>query len=544
MERVRALAARLQRRLRRRAVPARALPGRPPTEPDRCRLGALGTRLQHRRELRHEHELAELRRRVDDEPSHPDGGADGAELRLRRGRDRRRRRSHAGSDPEALGDDRKLLGRPDPRHGARAAPRCARARPSAREPGRRPEPARPRRGPDRRGRDAVDLSGSDREPGGDQGARDEWRRDRKRELRAPVREPDRLHESPRELGAACDPVRARACLRPARRRPPAGVGAPRGDVRALDRLGRPRDGLRARRQPADRRERAQHGGKGGALRRRRLRSLRRLDHGDLDGCGDLLARQLHVARRRRPAREHDARRGLPGRRGRGALRDPHLRLARRLHRRLDGGQDARVPGEEGAGGGDEARRPLPPRRPRAHPRLRLGLGPPRRGEGLDPQPGSARPLRGRLRLHLGREQQRLRLRRAERKHRLVQHDPRARHARRALPSNRARARHRRLARAQADRARHGRDVPDRNAALRRAPRRRRAHHGRAHLLPGARPRARSWSSSGCDASQRAALPLRPRDPRPRGGRQPCASSTRGGWPGTRSCSWSRWGACS
>ena len=45
-------------------------------------------------ELRHEHELAELQRRVDDEPSHADGRADGAELRLGRGGDRSRRRTH------------------------------------------------------------------------------------------------------------------------------------------------------------------------------------------------------------------------------------------------------------------------------------------------------------------------------------------------------------------------------------------------------------------------------------------------------------------
>ena len=51
-------------------------------------------RLQHRRQLHHQHELAELRRRVDDEPSHPDGRADRAELRLGRRRDRRRRRAH------------------------------------------------------------------------------------------------------------------------------------------------------------------------------------------------------------------------------------------------------------------------------------------------------------------------------------------------------------------------------------------------------------------------------------------------------------------
>ena len=44
---------------------------------------------------------------------------------------------------------------------------------------------------DRRGRGAVDPRRAGREPGGDQGARHERRRDRQRELGAPVREPDR-----------------------------------------------------------------------------------------------------------------------------------------------------------------------------------------------------------------------------------------------------------------------------------------------------------------------------------------------------------------
>ena len=51
-----------------------------------------------------------------------------------------------------------------------------------------------------------------------------------------------------------------------------------------------------------------------------------------------------------------------------------------------------------------------------------------------------------LRLHVGRQQQRLGLRRPHRQHRLVQHDARPRHARRPLPADRARAGHRRLAR--------------------------------------------------------------------------------------------------
>ena len=61
---------------------------------DRCRRRPAGARVQHRGELRHEHELAELRRRVDDEPPHADVGARRPELRLGGGRDRRRGRAH------------------------------------------------------------------------------------------------------------------------------------------------------------------------------------------------------------------------------------------------------------------------------------------------------------------------------------------------------------------------------------------------------------------------------------------------------------------
>ena len=62
--------------------------------------------------------------------------------------------------------------------------------------------------------------------------------------------------------------------------------------------------------------------------------------------------------------------------------------------------------------------------PLVDPRLRVDLGRARQSEGVDPQPRPARPLRGRLRVHVGGEQQRLRLRRPDRQHRLVQHDAR------------------------------------------------------------------------------------------------------------------------
>ena len=108
--------------------------------------------------------------------------------------------------------------------------------------------------------------------------------------------------------------------------------------------------------PRDRRGRREHGGQGGALRRARLRALRRLDHRHVDGRGQRRPRQLHARRRRGAAREHDARRGLAGRRRRGPLRDARLRPARGVHRRPDGRPDAGVPREEDPGGGDEARR--------------------------------------------------------------------------------------------------------------------------------------------------------------------------------------------
>ena len=337
------LAAGVQRRLRRRSLLPPAPAGRAAAEPDRRRRGPAHARVQHRRQLRHEHELAELRRRVDDEPPDADGGADGAELRLGRRRNRRRSRADPRADPPTQRHDRELLGRPRPHDDARAHAAVRRCRAAAREPGRRAVAARSRRGADGRGRRADDLPRAGREPGGDQGAGHERRRDRECQLRAPVREPDRLHEPRRDAGAAADPVRAHLRVRPPGGQPAAGLGDLRGDVHALARLGRGRDLLRGRREPAHRRGCGEHGGQGGALRRARLRALRRQHHRHVDGRGQRRPRQLHARRRRRAAREHDARRGLAGRRRRRALRDARLRPARGVHRRPDGRPDAGVP---------------------------------------------------------------------------------------------------------------------------------------------------------------------------------------------------------
>ena len=80
---------------------APAGPGRAAAQPDRRRRPCRRARVQHRGQLRHQHELAELRRRVDDEPPHPDGRAGGAELRLGRGRHRRRDRADPRARPAA-----------------------------------------------------------------------------------------------------------------------------------------------------------------------------------------------------------------------------------------------------------------------------------------------------------------------------------------------------------------------------------------------------------------------------------------------------------
>ena len=278
MDGVRALAARVQRGLRPRPLPPPARPGRAAAEPDRRRGRSAGARLQHRRQLRHQHELAELRRRVDHGPPHPDGRAHRAELRLGRGRHRRRRRPDPRPHPAPLGDDRELLGRPDADHHPDPAAARDRDRAAAGQPGRRPDASRKRHGDDRRGRDAGDLPRAGREPGGDQGARDERRRDRERELGAPVREPDGVHEPRAAVRDPADPVRADLRVRADGRRPAPGLGDLRRDVRPLGGLGLRRHRLRARRQPTDRGVRREHGGQGGPLRRGGVRPLRGHDH--------------------------------------------------------------------------------------------------------------------------------------------------------------------------------------------------------------------------------------------------------------------------
>ena len=108
--------------------------------------------------------------------------------------------------------------------------------------------------------------------------------------------------------------------------------------------------------------RRQHGGQGGPLRLGRLRRVRGLHHGHLHRRRQLRARLDDAAGRHGPAVQHDAGRGQPGRRRRRPLRHVDLRPPGGVHRRADGGADARVPRQEDPGRRDEARRALHPGR--------------------------------------------------------------------------------------------------------------------------------------------------------------------------------------
>ncbi len=77
------------------------------------------------------------------------------------------------------------------------------------------------------------------------------------------------------------------------------------------------------------------------------------------GSDQLPARQPHSPRRRHGPRQHDVRRGQPGRDGIGPVRHAGLRPAGGVHRRAHGRPDARVPGQEDPGPRDETGGALP-----------------------------------------------------------------------------------------------------------------------------------------------------------------------------------------
>ena len=196
--------------------------GHLPLNPDHLPSVNAGVAVEHRLELRHEHELAVLRRRVHHELPEPDGRPGGAELHLGR-----RRHGRAGRDDPRLRPPRdvqarQLLGRPLPhdrlhpaadlhRHGgllhlAGRARHVQRPRGRAHRPGPHAE-HRPRAG-----------GVADR----DQAAGHQRRRLLQLELGRAVREPERVHELRRDAVHPASSARprcscsARWCGRPGR----------------------------------------------------------------------------------------------------------------------------------------------------------------------------------------------------------------------------------------------------------------------------------------------------------------------------------------
>ena len=97
-----------------RRLPAPAGSGRAPPEPPGIGRRLRGLLLQHGGELRHQHELAGVRRRDDDELSDPDAGPHRPELRLRRRRHGHLGRADSRPRPPLRPDHRQLLGGPHP----------------------------------------------------------------------------------------------------------------------------------------------------------------------------------------------------------------------------------------------------------------------------------------------------------------------------------------------------------------------------------------------------------------------------------------------
>ncbi len=165
LEDLRARDAALQLRGPAGRVPAPAPPGRPAAEPAGPRRGDARLVLQHRRQLRQQHQLAGVRRRDDDELPHPDAGPDRPELRVGRGGHGDPGRVRPGLLAPLGRDDRELLGRPDADDALHPAAALVRARAHPGLPGRGPDlrrvreghrrPAHPvRRAGDRQGRQA------------------------------------------------------------------------------------------------------------------------------------------------------------------------------------------------------------------------------------------------------------------------------------------------------------------------------------------------------------------------------------------------------
>src|SRR4029453_5867700 len=184
--------------------------------------------------------------------------------------------------------------------------------------------------------------------------------------------------------------------------------------------------------------------------------------------------------------------------------------------------------QEDPGPGDEAHHALHPRHAHHRAGAHRHLGGDGHVEGVDPQLRPPRAHRGGVRLHVGRQQQRVRLRGADGEHRLVQHHAWAGDARWAVPAHRACPGAGGIAGPQADRAAVRRHLPHGHPAVRRPARGRGAHRRGPHLLPRAvaRPHRRATGSVRnpmTDTTTTAEPPRRLQNAAPRTGAKATAS---------------------
>src|SRR6185369_1966294 len=182
----------------------------------------------------------------------------------------------------------------------------------------------------------------------------------------------------------------------------------------------------------------------------------------------------------------------------GPLRHARVRPDRGVRRRAHGGPHTRVPRQEDRSPRDEdgLAHGAAAADPRAGRHRCLGRG--ARGTQDHLQPGHPRLQRSAVRVLLGIQQQRQRLRGSRRQHALVQRHAGRRDVLRALLARRAGARHRRLARRQEARADRSGHVADAHAAVRGAADRDGARGGRRDLFTriGARPDRRASRDGG------------------------------------------------
>ena len=211
------------------------LQARAAVQPGRAVGGGAGPLLQHRGQLHHQHQLAELRRREHAVLSRADARPDAPELPV--GGDRHRARG--GADPRLRArvgaDHRQFLGRCHPLHALHPAADLHRLRAVPGLAGHAADARRLCRCDDARRRQADHRGRPGRLAGRDQDARHQWRRLLQRQCRASVREPDRAVELRADDLDLRDRRGAHQRVRPHGRQPAPGLGDPRRHGRAVHR---------------------------------------------------------------------------------------------------------------------------------------------------------------------------------------------------------------------------------------------------------------------------------------------------------------------